>query len=117
MITTIRVTSISPSHVRLSIWVNHGLVCDPGGICLRVEELQPFVTLLQPDILELEADEGLRSALDKLNITIGRPSGSDLALAAEKVVDHWNKGDLGDTAELGMRELDHAYKEFVKTHK
>lgn len=110
MITTIRVTDINPSHVRLSIWVNHALVCDPGSICLRVEELQPFVTLLQPDILE--ADKEWHSALDSLKISIGRPSGSNLALAAKEVVDCW-KGKCDRFAEV-IGELDSAYTKFVE---
>jgi len=53
-VTTIRITDLNSSHARLSIWVNHALICSPGNICLRVEELQAFYNLLQPDRIEVD---------------------------------------------------------------
>ncbi len=52
---TFRVTDLNPAHVRLSIWVNGGLICDPGGICLRVDELLPFVDRVKPERIECGA--------------------------------------------------------------
>ena len=42
-----RVTDKNPAHVRLSIWVNGGLICSPGGICLRLEEFDDFIERLK----------------------------------------------------------------------
>ncbi len=55
---TIRITDKSPSHSRLSLWVNHGLTCTPGGICLRNEEVEPFIRRTNAESIEL--GEGLK---------------------------------------------------------
>lgn len=34
-------------HSRLSVWVNGGLITDPGGICLRNEEVPGFLDHLR----------------------------------------------------------------------
>lgn len=46
---TIRITNQNPVHIRLSIWVNGGLICNSGGVCLRNEELEDFIRRLDPD--------------------------------------------------------------------
>lgn len=43
---TYRITDETPAHIRFSLWVNGGLICSPGGICLRTEEFKPFVDKL-----------------------------------------------------------------------
>ena len=43
---TYRITDETPAHIRFSLWVNGGLVCSPGGICLRVDEFAPFIEKL-----------------------------------------------------------------------
>ena len=43
---TVTITHRNPAHVRLSIWVNGGLICQPAGICLRCEELPEFIDRL-----------------------------------------------------------------------
>lgn len=50
---SLRITEANPGHCYLSMWVNGGLVCSPGGICLRIEELSPFIRLIQPSRVEL----------------------------------------------------------------
>lgn len=44
----VTITDKNPSHTRLSIWVNEGLICDPGGICLRNDEVHLFLARLKP---------------------------------------------------------------------
>ncbi len=44
---TYRKTNETPAHIRFSIWVNGGLICDPGGICLRVSEFDEFIKRLE----------------------------------------------------------------------
>ena len=34
-------------YVHLSLWVNGGFICAPGGISLRVEEAEEFIKRLQ----------------------------------------------------------------------
>jgi len=41
------VTEKNPVHSRLSIWVNGGLIVNPGGICLRNEEVEEFIDHLR----------------------------------------------------------------------
>jgi len=40
---TAKVTDESPSHTRLSVWVDGGLIVKPGGVCLRNEEVVEFL--------------------------------------------------------------------------
>jgi len=42
-----RITTQNPVHIRFSLWVNGGLICPPGGICLRVEEFEDFIERLK----------------------------------------------------------------------
>lgn len=66
-ITTIRITDANEVHVRLSIWVNHALICSPGGICLRTEEFDSFVERLQPHRKNVENGTKLtEKELDKI---------------------------------------------------
>lgn len=46
---TAGITQQNPVHTRLSVWVEGGLIVEPGGICLRNEEVAPFLERLQPD--------------------------------------------------------------------
>lgn len=46
---TITITEKNPVHTRLSVWVNGGLITNPGGICLRNEEVGRFISRLDPD--------------------------------------------------------------------
>lgn len=43
---TYRITDDNGYHVHFSLWVNGGLICTPGGICLRKEEFEPFIKKL-----------------------------------------------------------------------
>jgi len=43
---TYRITKETPAHVNFSLWVNGGLICSPGGMCLRVDEFPIFVEKL-----------------------------------------------------------------------
>ena len=62
-VTTVRITDANPAHVRLSVWVNGGLICTPGGICLRRDdEAAPFITLLNPIRIEYQNAECERFA-------------------------------------------------------
>ena len=42
-----KVTDRNAVHSRLSVWVNGGLITDPGGICLRNEEVPGFLDRLR----------------------------------------------------------------------
>ncbi len=44
---TYRITDQNPAHVRFSMWVNGGLICSPGGMCLRVSEFAQFMGKLE----------------------------------------------------------------------
>ncbi len=44
---TAKVTDENPVHSRLSVWVNGGLITNPGGICLRNEEVVEFLDHLK----------------------------------------------------------------------
>lgn len=48
---TIQLISTNMCHSRFSIWVNGGLICEPGNIILRNEEVKPFVKRLQPNVI------------------------------------------------------------------
>lgn len=53
---TVRITDFNPAHVRFSIWVQGGLICAPGGLCLRVEEAPAFFRRLRPFKLDVTDD-------------------------------------------------------------
>ena len=55
---TITIVNRSPSHVHLSIWVNGALICDPGKICLRADELYPFLKRVNPDLVHEKTIDG-----------------------------------------------------------
>lgn len=42
-----KITDTNPAHTRLSIWVNGGLITNPGGICLRNKEVPGFLDHLR----------------------------------------------------------------------
>lgn len=44
---TAKVTDLNTVHSRLSVWVNGGLIVNPGGICLRNEEVEGFLDHLK----------------------------------------------------------------------
>ncbi len=44
---TYRITDENPAHIRFSLWVNGGLICEPGGLCLRVSEVGEFFERLK----------------------------------------------------------------------
>jgi hypothetical protein len=46
---TVTITEKNPVHTRLSIWVNGALICTPGIICLRNEEVEDFLQRLSPE--------------------------------------------------------------------
>jgi len=52
---TAKITDKSPSHTRLSIWVNGGLICNPGWICLRNEEVVEFLDHLKLSSFHIKA--------------------------------------------------------------
>lgn len=43
---TAKVTERNDIHSRLSVWVNGALISNPGGICLRNEEVVEFLDLM-----------------------------------------------------------------------
>jgi len=43
---TAKITHKNPVHTRLSVWVNGGLITNPGGICLRNDEVFEFLKQL-----------------------------------------------------------------------
>lgn len=43
---TYRIITKTPAHINFSIWVNGGLICSPGGLCLRVDEFDDFIKKL-----------------------------------------------------------------------
>ncbi len=43
---TYRKTTVTSAHTNFSLWVNGGLICSPGGICLRNEEFSEFIKKL-----------------------------------------------------------------------
>ena len=52
---TAKVTDENPVHSRLSIWVNGGLIVNPGGICLRNEEVVEFLDHLKLSSFHIKA--------------------------------------------------------------
>lgn len=60
---TARITDHNPGHTRLSLWVNGGLVTSPGGICLRNDEVVPFLRLLKIDNCHTDSAQGEESML------------------------------------------------------
>jgi len=59
---TATVTDRNPVHSRLSVWVNGGLIVNPGGICLRNEEVEEFMDHLK--ISSTQIKEKLGSMMD-----------------------------------------------------
>ena len=59
---TAKVTDSNPVHSRLSIWVNGGLIVNPGGICLRNEEVDGFLDHLKISPTKIKAK--LRSMME-----------------------------------------------------
>lgn len=43
---TYRITAEDGGHIHFSLWVNGGLICEPGGLCLRRDEFEPFIKKL-----------------------------------------------------------------------
>ncbi len=43
---TYRITQKTPAHTNFSLWVNGGLICTPGGLCLRNDEFDEFIKKL-----------------------------------------------------------------------
>jgi hypothetical protein len=43
---TYRVIEDNGAHVRFSLWVNGGLICSPGGLCVRKDEFAPLMEKL-----------------------------------------------------------------------
>ena len=52
---TSKITYRNPSHSRLSVWVNGGLIVNPGGICLRNEEVVEFLDHLKLSSFHIKA--------------------------------------------------------------
>lgn len=46
MIVTVTITKKNPIHINFNIHVNHAL---SGSLVLRIEEWEPFLSLIQPD--------------------------------------------------------------------
>ncbi len=44
---TYRITDENHAHIFFSLWVNGGLICAPGGLCLRVSEFKEFIEKLK----------------------------------------------------------------------
>lgn len=55
---TAKITDKSPSHSRLSVWVNGGLITKPGGICLRNEEVEGFLDHLKIPLEKIKEQLG-----------------------------------------------------------
>ena len=60
---TAKITDKNPVHSRLSIWVNGGLIVNPGGICLRNEEVEVFLDHLKISPTKIKAK--LRSMMEE----------------------------------------------------
>lgn len=52
---TAKVTDSNPVHSRLSVWVDGGLIVNPGGICLRNEEVVEFMDHLKLSSFHIKA--------------------------------------------------------------
>lgn len=52
---TAKVTDSNPVHSRLSIWVDGALIVNPGGICLRNEEVVEFLDHLKLSSFHIKA--------------------------------------------------------------
>lgn len=52
---TAKVTDSNPVHSRLSIWVDGALIVNPGGICLRNEEVVEFMDHLKLSSFHIKA--------------------------------------------------------------
>jgi len=59
---TAKITDKNPVHSRLSVWVNGGLITNPGGICLRNEEVVEFLDHLKISSFHIKAK--LRSMIE-----------------------------------------------------
>lgn len=57
-----KITNRNPVHSRLSVWVNGGLITEPGGICLRNEEVVGFLDHLRISPTQIKAK--LRAMVD-----------------------------------------------------
>jgi len=77
---TAKVTDENTVHTRLSVWVNGGLIVNPGGICLRNEEVVGFLDHLT--ISPTKIKEKLRSMMEEYK-RIGEDAGVE-AFALEK---------------------------------
>ena len=60
---TAKVTDSNSVHSRLSVWVNGGLIVNPGGICLRNEEVEEFMDHLK--ISSIQIKEKLGSMMEE----------------------------------------------------
>lgn len=60
---TAKVTGKHELHSRLSVWVNGGLIVNPGGICLRNEEVEEFLDHLKISPTKIKAK--LRSMIEE----------------------------------------------------
>ncbi len=60
---TAKVTDRNPVHSRLSVWVNGGLIVNPGGICLKNEEVEGFLDHLKISTTKVTAK--LRSMMER----------------------------------------------------
>ena len=52
---TAKVTDSNPVHSRLSVWVDGALIVNPGGICLRNEEVVEFMDHLKLSSFHIKA--------------------------------------------------------------
>ena len=60
---TAKIVDSNPVHSRLSVWVNGGLITNPGGICLRNEEVVEFLDHLKLSSFHIKAK--LRSMMEE----------------------------------------------------
>lgn len=80
---TAKVTEKNPVHSRLSVWVNGGLIVNPGGICLRNEEVEEFLGHLT--ISSTQIKEKLRSMMESYK-RIGDESHDIEDICLEKII-------------------------------
>lgn len=65
-------------HSRLSVWVNGGLITNPGGICLRNDEVHDFLDHLR--ISPVQIKEKIGEMMDEYRKLGEKDSGGDFDL-------------------------------------
>lgn len=79
---TAKVTEKNPVHSRLSVWVNGGLIVNPGGICLRNDEVEGFLDHLKISPTKIKAKIG--QMMDEYR-RIGKESGTETSALEKRI--------------------------------